>query len=252
MSISSLMPLTVHNARFLVKAKRTVKTCFLHRMDIDDRPDAAIRLQQAREDRGFKTARDAATYFGWRYDTYVQHENGTRGITRAADQYAKAFRVSKAWLLTGEGNTHTSIVEIVGRLGAGAEVEADMEQGGFGEVEIPFPLPAEMIALEVYGESMLPVYKNGHIIVVYKNQKKPLEAFYGEEAAVMLEDGRRFIKTVIRGEGNTVNLLSWNAAPIENVRLTWVGEIFATLPRNAVHRLDRQGGLQGQLSLKTA
>lgn len=252
MSITSLMVATVHNARFNVKSKCTDETCFLHSMEHDDRPEHAIRLQEARENRGFKTAREAATFFGWNYDTYVQHENGTRGISRAADQYAKAFRVSKAWLLTGEGNTHTSVVEIVGRLGAGAEVEVEMEQGGFGEVEIPFPLPAEMIALEVYGDSMLPVYKSGHIIVVYKQQKKPLEAFYGEEAAVMLEDGRRFIKTVIRGEGDTVNLISWNAAPIENVRLTWIGEIFATLPRNAVHKVERQGGLQGRLSLKSA
>lgn len=221
-------------------------------MDIARQDDQARRLKEARENAGFPSAKSAAVRFGFNYNTYSQHERGLVGITRAAKEYAKAFRVSEAWLLTGEGSSQTSVVEIVGRLGAGAEVESEMEQGGFGVVEIPFALPAEMVALEVYGDSMLPVYKNGHIIVVYKNQKKPLEAFYGEEAAVRLEDGRRFIKTVIRGEGDTVNLLSWNAAPIENVRLSWVGEIFATLPRNAVHLLSRKGGLQGQLGLKSA
>lgn len=251
MSIMPLIGTTVHNARSTVKSKRTAITCFLHTMTYDDRPDAAIRLQKAREARGFKHAVDATQYFGWNYDTYVQHENGTRGITRAADKYAKAFRVSEAWLLTGEGNAQSSVVEIVGRLGAGAEVEVDIEQGGFGEVELPFALPAEMIALEVIGESMLPVFKNGHIIVVYKEQKRPLSSFYGEEAAVKLTDGRRFIKTIMRGEDGTVNLLSWNAAPIENVRLEWIGEIFATLPRNAVHKIPRQGGIQGRLGLKS-
>jgi repressor LexA len=252
MSITSLMARTVHNAHLVVKSKRTPETCFLHDMDFDDRPQAAIRLQQAREGRGFKHASDAAEFFGWNYDTYIQHENGTRGISRAAGKYARAFRVSEAWLLTGEGSSQSSVVEIVGRLGAGAEVEVDLEQGGFGEVELPFPLPAEMVALEVTGDSMLPVYKSGHVIVVFKEQKKPLSAFYGEEAAVKLADGRRFIKTIIRGEGDSVNLLSWNAAPIENVQLEWVGEIFATLPRNAVHRVPRQGGIQGQLRLKSA
>lgn len=36
-------------------------------------------------------------------DTYHQHENGQRGIGRVAADYAKAFKVSEAWLLTGEG-----------------------------------------------------------------------------------------------------------------------------------------------------
>lgn len=219
-------------------------------MSYDDRPEPAIRLQKAREERGFNTAQDAVNFFGWNYDTYIQHENGTRGITRAAKKYAVAFRVSEAWLLTGEGTAKSTIVEIVGRLGAGAEVEVDHEQGGLGEVEIPFPLPSDMIALEVWGNSMLPVYKNGQIIVVYKHQQRPLSAFYGEEAAVKLDDGRRFIKTVMRGDGDTVNLLSWNAEPIENVRLEWVGEIFAVLPRNAVTKLERQGSNNGQIGYK--
>ncbi|PWL17419.1 repressor protein C [Falsochrobactrum shanghaiense] len=72
-------------------------------MTEDTRPDAAKRLEQARIARGFKNARQAADYFGWRYVTYTQHESGQRGIVRAANQYAKAFRVSEAWLLTGEG-----------------------------------------------------------------------------------------------------------------------------------------------------
>ncbi|KQV27576.1 hypothetical protein ASC97_04135 [Rhizobium sp. Root1203] len=53
--------------------------------------------------RGFDEAKKAANFFGWNYSAYAQHENGTRGITRAAKMYAKAFRVSEAWLLTGEG-----------------------------------------------------------------------------------------------------------------------------------------------------
>lgn len=80
-------------------------------MTFDDRPEPAKRLEQARIARGFKEAKAAATYFGWKYDSYAQHENGTRGITRAASRYAKAYRVSEGWLLTGEGAGPKGAVE---------------------------------------------------------------------------------------------------------------------------------------------
>lgn len=99
----SLMQSNVHNAHSAVKSKRTPISCILHSMEFDDRPESAIRLERARKARGFSTAKEAAEYFGWNYDTYAQHENGTRGITRAAGNYAKALRVSEGWLLTGEG-----------------------------------------------------------------------------------------------------------------------------------------------------
>jgi len=87
-------------------------------MTFDDRPEFAKRLEQARKERGFETAKDAARRFGWTYETYIQHEQGIRGISRAAKKYADAFRVSEAWLLTGEGDpqkagTVTSQEEIV-------------------------------------------------------------------------------------------------------------------------------------------
>lgn len=83
--------------------------CFLHHMDnFDDRPGFAIRLEKARKDRGFPTPKAASRYFGWKYETYIQHEQGVRGIGRASGKYAKAFRVSEAWLLTGEGEPEAS------------------------------------------------------------------------------------------------------------------------------------------------
>jgi phage repressor protein C with HTH and peptisase S24 domain len=143
----------------------------------------------------------------------------------------------------------------MGYLGAGAEVEPDYEQvppEGLEHITIPFPLPDDMIAFKVRGVSMLPVFKPDAIIIVHRDQKKPLESFYGEEAAVRTSDGRRFIKTITRGTSNgTVNLMSWNdPAPIENVRLEWIGEIFAVLPPAAIRKIERNGGIQGQLRLK--
>lgn len=146
-------------------------------------------------------------------------------------------------------------VPIMGYLGAGAEVEPEFEQvppEGLDHVDLPFPVPDEMIAFKVTGNSMLPVYRPDHIIIVYREQRKPIESFFGLEAAVRTTAGRRYIKTIERGVGG-IFLRSWNdIEPIGPVKLDWIGEIFATLPPAAVKRIGQQGGIQGRLSLQRA
>jgi repressor LexA len=132
-------------------------------------------------------------------------------------------------------------VPIMGRVGAGAVIEPESEQippEGLGEVELPFLISEETIAFEVAGDSMLPKYENGDIIVVYREQRHPLTSFYGEEAAVRLKSGERYLKTVERGKSaSLVNLTSFNAKPINGVKLEWIGEICVTLPRAQIERL---------------
>ncbi len=96
------MPECVHYAPTGVKAKRTHYLAQNALMEFDDRPDQAKRLEQARKAAGYESARAAAIRFDWSYDTYSQHERGERGLSRSAKRYAKAFKVSEAWLLTGE------------------------------------------------------------------------------------------------------------------------------------------------------
>ena len=132
-------------------------------------------------------------------------------------------------------------VPIMGRVGAGAAIEPEHEQvppEGLGEVRLPFPISEETIAFEVAGDSMLPKYENGDVIVVYREQRHPLASFYGEEAAVRLRTGERYLKTIERGKSAaTVNLTSFNAKPINGVKLEWIGEICVTLPTGQIERL---------------
>jgi repressor LexA len=145
-------------------------------------------------------------------------------------------------------------VPIMGRVGAGATIEPEHEQvppEGLGEIELPFPIAEETIAFEVAGDSMLPKYENGDIIVVFSEQRHPLASFFGEEAAVRLKTGERYLKTIERGKSpSVVNLTSFNAKPINGVKLEWIGEICVTLPRGQIERLRAKTAARARKAAK--
>jgi phage repressor protein C with HTH and peptisase S24 domain len=61
------------------------------------------RLRFARAQAGYASASDAARAMGIGEPTYLGHENGNRGLSRAARRYALFFHVSLDWLLGGRG-----------------------------------------------------------------------------------------------------------------------------------------------------
>jgi repressor LexA len=140
-------------------------------------------------------------------------------------------------------------VPVMGRIGAGGDIEPDYEQvvaDELGTVRVPIAMPGELVAFEVKGESMMPRYDAGDIVVVWAEQKRATETFYGEEAAVRTRDGRRYLKTITQGRTRSVvRLTSWNARPIENVRLEWIGEIYLVIRAGQIARIANRRRARG-------
>lgn len=135
--------------------------------------------------------------------------------------------------ITGDGD-----LPVVGFVGAGGEIEYhDAYAKGFGMYDVAgLPgLNKDFIGLEVRGDSMLPLFRNGYVVFI----KRMIDGFDEEAltdwAVCKLEDGRTLLKQIRRSATHGhFDLLSLNAATIENVRLEW-----ATPIRGWVTRLGR-------------
>lgn len=208
-------------------------------MENEARPESAKRLEQARIARGFNTPKDAARYFGWIYETYIQHEQGTRGITRQSKKYANAFRVSEAWLLTGEGNGPDAggrrLIPIVGYVGAGAEIlpiDDHEKGGGLDEIEPPFDgLSQSTVAVRVRGNSMAPAFDEGDVLLYDRQDNGDLVHLLGKKCVVALKDKRIFVKEIKRTPGGEFYLYSINAEtePLFGIEIEWAAKVKVVL-----------------------
>lgn len=201
------------------------------------------RLKKARERAKFASARSAALRFGWNPSTYASHENGQTPVPqKAAETYARKFRTSAAWILTGEGPlSPRNTAPVMGLIGAGGDISPEYEQvppDGLSEIEALFPLPDDAIAFQVEGNSMWPRYDPGDIVIVRSRESDP-ESLIGLEAAVRTGKGQRYLKRVQRGKGRGLyDLESHNAEPIRNVRIDWASEVHTVIRSGKWRRLD--------------
>ena len=190
---------------------------------IADIMEANDRLRQARVDAGFDSATEAARRFRWNENTTRSHENGNRGFkTNDAEKYARAYRVPVEWLMFGRGEATKKGVPLVGYVGAGAEI-TPFDDGGALEWVDPMPgIGPEAVAVCVRGDSMFPRYFDGDLLI-YDSHISVRQA-NGRECVVSLADGRKFVKTV-RVVAGVVTLESYNAPPIEDVRVEWCAPV---------------------------
>lgn len=161
--------------------------------------EAHERLRSARLNAGYTQAVDAARRFGWSEVTYRAHENGIRGLTtKNVKPYAKAFKVSAGWLLTGEEagelpENETIDVPLLSKISASTFKAQDGVRAADIERHIKVShLPkGKWFALTVEGTSMDRVAPDGSIIIVNQADDILLD---GKAYVFSLDDGAATFK----------------------------------------------------------
>lgn len=269
MSTDLSMPLYVQYARTDVKSICTDDFVQTARMS-DDRPQPAIRLQKAREARGFSSAREAAQRLGFNYETYSQHERGLRGLSRAAADYAKAFKVSVGWLMNGEGSGPGQDSLVARDPIAEPEPNAVIEQGpvylppmygprdieelgaavaGDGEDEAAFEMNGQVVdlvkrppgllhrkdvfALRVSNVSMYPKYEDGERLYIEK--RRPAVGEYVVVELIPKEEGRpgkAYIKKLVAANSAKITVEQFNPHGILNFARDEVKQLLRVIPQD--------------------
>lgn len=120
-------------------------------------------------------------------------------------------------------------VQLQGYVGAGQAIYQFDEQGG-GYVDAPPEYSPATVAVEVKGDSMLPLYEDGTIL--YYSKILTPEQMLNRRCIARLADERVLVKTIRRGsETGLFTLVSLNAPDIEDVAIEWAAPIDWIKPR---------------------
>ena len=133
----------------------------------------------------------------------------------------------------GSGGGPAVAVPVVGVVGAGAAIYPIDDHalgGGVDETEAPPDIGEPVVAVRVRGDSMYPAYDDGDLLFYARD---PMTGGAIDEARclhrdciVALPDGRILVKRLMRGSLRALyTLVSFNAPPIENVRISWASPV---------------------------
>lgn len=161
--------------------------------------------------------------------TIVKLEKGALPITEAwAERLAPALGIRASELWQGPQ------VKVVGYVGAGARVYTydDLLDAG-DTIDRPPMTQGDLLAVEVKGDSMLPLAEEGWHIVYTAEATVDEHLVLNRVCVVQLdEDGAMMVKRVLRGsKPYHYHLASLNFPMIEDVRLRWAAVVKAIVPR---------------------
>jgi phage repressor protein C with HTH and peptisase S24 domain len=208
------------------------------------------RLRIARE-KFFKSARVAAKALGMPVSTYGAHERAEDPGGRdygpdEAKRYARRFRVTPEWLLTGRKVGPTDgpdgfdtpeeptapKVPVAGYVGAGAEAHFyAVAQGDLDEVDAPEGSTQQTVAVEIRGDSLGTFFDRW--LVFYDDIRRPVTPdLVGKLCVVELDDGRILIKKLQRSRVHGLfNLVSQAEPPIVDAAIQWAARVKSMMPR---------------------
>ncbi len=188
--------------------------------------DWARRLNRAFRRTGW-TKRELQRRSGVSYDNINKYLRGEVSQPRGdqLDRLAQALEVSSLWLRHGIGHMLES-VPVVGYVGAGEVfVSTDEGVGELGRVELDFLDEADPIAVQVRGDSMRPVYRNGDYLLCSRRRGVDMRTCVGLDCVVRLPAGEGYVKKLELNPAGTFDLVSYNAETIRNVTPLWVAPV---------------------------
>lgn len=182
-----------------------------------------------------KSMRQVARDAGVSYEQLKNLAQGKAKSTNVDDavRIAASFGTTLEEFLQGQTEAApVPTISIAGKVGAGAQVPVfdAYEKGGGPQVECPPGLsPRGIVAVEVEGDSMEPVYSAGDLLFYTRNGHDAV-AFedIGHRCVCEDENGMGWVKQVKAGdEPGLFHLISLNpgANNIWNVRLKWAARV---------------------------
>ncbi|MBY6113319.1 helix-turn-helix domain-containing protein [Mameliella alba] len=162
-----------------------------------------------------------------------------------------ALRIADALGLTVEdiisaadGLPTTKSITIAGKVGAGAQVPVfdAYEKGDGPQVEAPPGLPTSgIVAVEVEGDSMEPVFSAGDLLFYTRNSHEgvPIEAI-GKRCVCEDENGMGWVKLLRAGrDEGTFDLQSFNdnSPTMYGIRLEWAAPVRLHWPADLVRKV---------------
>ena len=201
-----------------------------------------LKIQKLREQHGWTQA-DLAEVSGLSrsYIAGIESKNvGKSPSMEAFLKLAKAFNVR-----IGELFDDAKPVVILGKVGSGARVilfDERAKSGGPYNVSCPFGLPGDgsTVGIEVEGDSMAPVYKDGDVLFYSYDTSGVSTEAAGNICVCEDVAGNSWVKYIKSGsEPGKFHLISLNpiADNVFDVQLKWAAPVVLLWPQGMVERV---------------
>lgn len=174
------------------------------------------------------TAAEASRLATGSASTIKNMRAGHSPLFETVEKLFSTLGISLNYSLDGGPPENPINVPLLGYVAAGGDdlpndtsvtFEANGQDNALGEVPAPpgmlMQLRGSIFALKVKGASMLPIYEDGDLLYVYKDDpaRANVGRLIGRKCVVTLEDGDAYVKTLRRpdsGESGVWNLESLN------------------------------------------
>lgn len=194
-----------------------------------------------------RSLRSVAIDAGVSYEQLKNLKQGKSLKTNVDDamKVAAAFGVTLEQFYRGQYSPDAPMVATAGRVGAGARVDlvdAYAKGDGLYRVVVPAGLnPRGVVAVEVEGDSMAPIYQPGTVLFYSRETLGVPSEAIGRICVCEDEAGKAWVKVVRVGrEEGTFSLISLNpeAENMHGVRLRWAAPVKYSLPPEYVQRVE--------------